>query len=100
MLGRARPPAAQSDQMRYSMRVVVRRLLPALAPAVCAAAVLLGCGSPSATAANGSSGVIAAVGAENEYANVIGQIGGRYVKVSAIESNPNTDPHSFEASPS
>ena len=31
---------------------------------------------------------------------MIGQIGGRYVKVSAIESNPNTDPHTFEASPS
>jgi zinc/manganese transport system substrate-binding protein len=43
---------------------------------------------------------IAAVGAENEYADVIAQIGGRYVKVSAIESNPNTDPHTFEASAS
>ncbi|MGA3362647.1 MAG: zinc ABC transporter substrate-binding protein [Solirubrobacteraceae bacterium] len=51
-------------------------------------------------AAAGSGGVIVAVGAENEYANVIGQIGGKYVKVSAIESNPNTDPHTFEASPS
>jgi zinc/manganese transport system substrate-binding protein len=51
-------------------------------------------------AAGGSGGVIVAVGAENEYANVIGQIGGRYVKVTAIESNPNTDPHTFEASPS
>jgi zinc/manganese transport system substrate-binding protein len=39
------------------------------------------------------------VGAENEYANVISQIGGKWVRVSAIESNPNTDPHSFEASP-
>jgi zinc/manganese transport system substrate-binding protein len=43
-------------------------------------------------------GVIRAVGAENEYANVISQVGGRYVSVSAVESNPNTDPHSFEAS--
>ena len=42
---------------------------------------------------------ILAVGAENEYANVIGQIGGRYVQVSAIMNNPNTDPHTFEASP-
>jgi len=44
-------------------------------------------------------GKIAAVGAENEYANVIGQIGGRYVTVAGIMSNPNTDPHTFEASP-
>ena len=56
-----------------------------------------GCGSAVASAGKGQ---IVAVGAENEYANVISQIGGRYVAVSAIESNPNTDPHSFEASPS
>ncbi|MHB1281321.1 MAG: metal ABC transporter solute-binding protein, Zn/Mn family [Acidithiobacillus sp.] len=42
---------------------------------------------------------IHAVGIENAYANVIGQIGGEYVTVSAIESNPDTDPHTFEASP-
>jgi zinc/manganese transport system substrate-binding protein len=44
--------------------------------------------------------VITAIGAENEYANVIGQIGGRYVSVSSILNNPNTDPHTFESSPS
>lgn len=42
---------------------------------------------------------VLAVGAENEYANVISQIGGRYVKVSAVLRDPNTDPHTFEASP-
>ncbi len=35
----------------------------------------------------------------NEYADVISQIGGQYVKVTAIETDPNTDPHSFEVSP-
>jgi zinc/manganese transport system substrate-binding protein len=44
--------------------------------------------------------VIEAIGAENEYANVLSQIGGKYVKVSSILNNPNTDPHTFEASPS
>jgi zinc/manganese transport system substrate-binding protein len=58
-----------------------------------------GCGS-SASGSSGGNGTIVAVGAENEYANVIAQIGGRYVSASAIESNPNTDPHTFEASPS
>jgi len=43
-------------------------------------------------------GVIVAVGAENQYADVIAQVGGRYVQVSAIMSNPGTDPHTFEAS--
>jgi zinc/manganese transport system substrate-binding protein len=70
----------------------------ASAAALCAGAVLLA--AACSPAAAGPSGTIAAVGAENEYANVIGQIGGKYVHVTAIESNPNTDPHSFEASPS
>jgi zinc/manganese transport system substrate-binding protein len=69
------------------------------------AAGVLPAGSAAAGSAPGgatsrSSSRIVAVGAENEYANVISQIGGRYVSVSAIMSNPNTDPHSFEASPS
>jgi zinc/manganese transport system substrate-binding protein len=61
-----------------------------------AAGIVAGCGSSSPAKA----GRIVAVGAENEYANVISQIGGKYVSVSAIMSNPNTDPHTFEASPS
>ncbi len=54
------------------------------------------CGTQSGSA---GSGTIQAVGAENEYANVLSQIGGRYVQVTAIMSDPNTDPHTFEASP-
>ncbi len=53
-----------------------------------------------ASATPHASAKIVAVGAENEYANVIGQIGGKYVAVTAIMSDPNTDPHTFEASPS
>jgi zinc/manganese transport system substrate-binding protein len=45
-------------------------------------------------------GTVVAVGAESEYANVISQVGGRYVSVNAVMSNPNTDPHEFEASAS
>ena len=81
------------------MRAVVRRVVVLLVAAVSAVAASVGFDG-SAAAANGAGGVIVAVGAENEYANVIGQIGGRYVKVTAIESNPTTDPHTFEASPS
>ncbi len=67
--------------------------------AVAALAVAVaGCSSGGDSPAS-SSGVISAVGAENQYANVLGQIGGKYVHVLAIESNPNTDPHAFEASP-
>ena len=78
----------------------IRRLATiagALLAALGATSALTGCGSSIAAAQPGK---ILAVGAENEYANVISQIGGRYVQVSAIMNNPNTDPHSFEASPS
>lgn len=49
----------------------------------------------------GASGVrrVVAVGAENEYANVLAQIGGRDIQVTSVMSNPDTDPHTFEASP-
>jgi zinc/manganese transport system substrate-binding protein len=59
----------------------------------------MACSSPNGSNAT-KPGVINAVGAENEYANVLGQIGGRYVHVTSILNNPNTDPHTFESSPS
>ncbi|TKI03168.1 metal ABC transporter solute-binding protein, Zn/Mn family [Martelella alba] len=43
--------------------------------------------------------IINAVGVENEYADVISQIGGQYVHVATLISDPNTDPHTFEANP-
>jgi zinc/manganese transport system substrate-binding protein len=43
--------------------------------------------------------VLHAVGLESQYANVMAQIGGPFVQVIAIESDPNTDPHEFELSP-
>ncbi|HEY5266392.1 MAG TPA: zinc ABC transporter substrate-binding protein [Acidimicrobiales bacterium] len=56
--------------------------------------------APGVASAASTSGVIKAVAAENEYASVLSQIGGKYVKVTSILSNPNTDPHTYEASPS
>jgi zinc/manganese transport system substrate-binding protein len=76
--------------------MLIRRAIPP--PLALAAAAGLLCAACSTSSA-ASSGPVVAVGAENEYANVISQIGGKYVQVSAIESNPNTDPHTFEASP-
>ncbi len=76
--------------MSHRIRMIPLVALLALVP------VVAGCGSTGQAAG----GLIDAVGAENEYANVIEQIGGRYVKTTAIMSNPNTDPHTFEASPS
>ncbi len=57
-------------------------LTPLTAIVAAGAIALAGCGS----ATTASDGRILAVGAENEYANVIEQIGGRYVQVSAIRA--------------
>ncbi len=68
--------------------------------ALAGAALLAGCSSSLALGAAPANGTIIAVGAESEYADVIAQVGGKYVQASAIMSNPNTDPHTFEASAS
>ena len=43
---------------------------------------------------------ITIVAAENIYGDIAKQIGGEYVAVTSILSNPNQDPHLFEVSPS
>ncbi len=76
---------------RWSYTIIAVGLL-------CTALLMTSCSSNPTAAVK--PGVIQAVGAENEYANVLGQIGGRYVSVTSILDNPNTDPHTFEASTS
>jgi len=70
------------------------------AAALMSAGLLVAACSSAPASLTSAVGGIVAVGAENEYANVIGQIGGKYVHVTAILDNPNTDPHTFESSPS
>jgi zinc/manganese transport system substrate-binding protein len=86
---------------------VTFRLAKVATAVVGGAAVLLvaGCGSSSnpgstATAAHAGASTVAVVAGENEYGNVVAQIGGRYVSVYSVDSNPNTDPHTYEATPS
>jgi zinc/manganese transport system substrate-binding protein len=88
--------------LRSARPQTARRPAVPLAAAVLAGALGLAACSPGAgsSAATDSAHLIVAVGAESQYASVISQIGGRYVRASAVQSNPNTDPHTFEASPS
>ncbi len=60
-------------------------------------AVISACGATSGQPAKDT---IAVVAAENQYGDVAAQIGGNVVSVTSVESNPNTDPHSYEVSPS
>jgi zinc/manganese transport system substrate-binding protein len=74
-----------------------------IAAIICAGVALAvgACASSVASAPSAAPGSkITAVGAENEYASVLAQVGGKYTQVSAIESNPATDPHAYEASSS
>ncbi len=86
----------------FGSRRLSRLLVATVAAGGSAALVgVMAVATSSAGAAPGaSSGRIVAVGAENEYADVISQIGGQYVRVTSIMSNPNTDPHTFESSAS
>lgn len=75
-------------------------LVLSLGVALLASACSLASASGSSGSSGSGAGTIVAVGAENEYASVLAQVGGKYVQVNAIMSNPATDPHTFEASAS
>lgn len=76
--------------MRTVVAVVV--VLVALVAGGCTHAILL--------TSHAKKGQVFAIGAESEYADVISQVGGRYVSTAAVMNNPGTDPHTFESSPS
>jgi zinc/manganese transport system substrate-binding protein len=94
----------QASRVRLSARLT-RAPRPAVTALLAGALALplAGACSPASGGASAggtaAAGAIEAIGAENEYASVISQVGGRYVHVDAIMSNPSTDPHAFEASP-
>ncbi|PXW24293.1 metal ABC transporter solute-binding protein, Zn/Mn family [Paraburkholderia caballeronis] len=74
------------------LRRAARRLAAALAVATTAAFGF-------STAARAQDAPVPVVAAENFYGDVVKQIGGSHVAVTSILSNPDQDPHLFEASP-
>jgi zinc/manganese transport system substrate-binding protein len=65
--------------------------------------IVAGCGAastPTAASSTSSTSTVSVVAGENQYGNVASQIGGKYVSVYSVDSNPNTDPHTYEATPS
>ncbi|MGV7242899.1 metal ABC transporter solute-binding protein [Caballeronia sp. M23-90] len=53
----------------------------------------------TAVAQTAANATVAVVAAENFYGDVVQQLGGNHVQVTSILSNPDEDPHLFEASP-
>jgi zinc/manganese transport system substrate-binding protein len=86
-------------RIRSGFLAVALPLTAALLASACSSSSASPGGGGGTSAAAASSTTITAIGAENEYADVIAQVGGKYVRASSIMSNPNTDPHTFEASP-
>ncbi|WP_174906211.1 metal ABC transporter solute-binding protein, Zn/Mn family [Burkholderia diffusa] len=80
--------------MSIALKRAPRRALP-LARLFAAAAAALSIASPAFAQA----ATVNVVAAENFYGDVASQIGGRHVAVTSILSNPDQDPHLFEASP-
>ncbi len=62
--------------------------------------LLAGLIAAPALATPASAGGIAVVAAENVYGDLARQVGGPFVSVTSILSNPDQDPHLFEADPS
>jgi zinc/manganese transport system substrate-binding protein len=86
-------------RIRSGFLAVALPLSAALLASACSSSPISPGAGGGTSAAAASSTTITAIGAENEYADVIAQVGGKYVRASSIMSNPNTDPHTFEASP-
>lgn len=100
-----RDSASESSVSSFTRRDFVKRAGLGGAVAL-VAGVLAACGtngsagSDAAVGTESSDGKIQVLAAENEYGDVASQIGGEYVEVTSIISNPDTDPHDFEATPS
>ncbi|GAA4685700.1 metal ABC transporter solute-binding protein, Zn/Mn family [Frondihabitans cladoniiphilus] len=74
-----------------------RLLVPLLATTAVAAFALTGCSSSSPGAGAASGGAIRVVASTDVYGDIASQIGGKAVSVTSILTNPNQDPHGFEA---
>jgi zinc/manganese transport system substrate-binding protein len=79
-----------TKRLRRSPRwLIAAGLITLLAPA---------CGLDTATGA--SDGKVPVVAAENFWGSIAAQLGGDRVRVTSIITNPDTDPHAYEATPS
>jgi zinc/manganese transport system substrate-binding protein len=98
------PPHREFKVMRTrtGALAVALPLAAALLASACSSSSSAGTSNAASTSSAGASSTatITAIGAENEYASVISQVGGKYVQASSIMNNPSTDPHTFEASAS
>ena len=58
-----------------------------------------GCGLAGSTSGSAASGKVEVVAAENFWGSIATQLGGDHAHVTSVISNPDTDPHAYEAKP-
>ena len=71
------------------------RTIKVLLIGVALSMILAGCGAP---AGGSSSSTLQVIAGENFWGSIASQLGGTYVSVTSIVTNPNTDPHEYESS--
>ena len=69
------------------------------APTLGAVLLLAGCGLPPTASGGDAGGKVEVVVAENFWGSIASQLGGEHARVSSIITNPDTDPHAYEAKP-
>jgi zinc/manganese transport system substrate-binding protein len=92
------PPLDPKNKRLTWRRIALMRSQPMLLAAFLIVLVA-GCGARNQASLQGAeTPKIIVVAAENEYGDIVSQIGGARVHVMSLLINPNTDPHEFEAS--
>ena len=88
------------------MRTITMRRIAGGTAALLVPTVLAACSttapaaSPAGAPGSGSSTKIAVVAAENFWGSIAAQLGGTHVTETSIITNPDTDPHDYEATAS
>src|SRR5262249_40669068 len=90
-----------ADDLRVSWRSLSWAGLGCLAAGTLALGTLVACGSPAGRAGSGgpggAGGVVSVVTSTNVYGDVVRQVAGDKVAVTSLISNPDADPHSYQA---
>jgi zinc/manganese transport system substrate-binding protein len=86
----------EMNQRWADTRLSRRSLLAGIA-GVGIASILVACGEPTSSAGDPRLKIVAA---ESFWGSIAEQLGGQYVDVTSLITNPNTDPHDFEPKPS
>jgi zinc/manganese transport system substrate-binding protein len=89
-----RTPSVRFCFLPSTPGISMKRFVAALAASLALCASLL-----AASPARAGASTVNVVAAENFYGDLVKQLGGPHVSVTSILSNPDQDPHLFEASP-